>query len=207
MLENEKEKLLIKEKIIDDQADTIKKLKDNIGLKGDELKTHNSEIYKLQRLLQEEQKNMQQLQQNIRDIEWHKNQLKEQIENLEQELHKKNNIPKKTQVQLEQQQRLLNTLEKKVAVNDKEWEIKCQVLTTEKQRAVKAAKFATQKLVDTVNEFQEQAENQKQVQSMLTNLVETKNERIKSACKKVPNNNIFFFKYTSLPNEFNYSHF
>lgn len=186
MLENENEKLLIKEKIIDDQADTIRKLKDNIGLKGDELKSHNSEIYKLQRLVQEEQNNKQQLQQNIRDIEWHKNQLKDQIEDLGQELQKKNNIPTKTQVQLEQQKKLLHCLEKKVAGKDKEWEIKCQALTTEKQRAVKAARFATQKLVDTVNEFQEQAENQKQVQSMLTNLVETKNERIKSACKKVP---------------------
>lgn len=52
-------------------------------------------------------------------------------------------------------------------------------------QATNAAKFATQRLVETVSDFQQQICAQKRVQAMLTNMLHKKEEQLMLVTSKV----------------------
>lgn len=79
----------------------------------------------------------------------------------------------------------MDELQKKISTEKKEWECQKQYLAYEKEKAVKAAKFATQKLVDTVSDFQREVNAQKKVQVMLTKMLHDKEEELQHVKERV----------------------
>lgn len=88
---------------------------------------------------------------------------------------------------MKRQAQLIESLENQIELQQQEHELQCDMLKKEKERALDAAKFATQKLLDTVNDFQKQVETQQRVQKMLTELLHSKDEKIKSAVMQMSN--------------------
>lgn len=72
-----------------------------------------------------------------------------------------------------------------------EWEAQRANLAQEKDKAVKAAKFATQKLIDTVADFQKEVNAQKKVQVMLTQMLHDKEEELQNVKERVRINLMF----------------
>ncbi|KAG5868108.1 hypothetical protein JTB14_034638 [Gonioctena quinquepunctata] len=85
----------------------------------------------------------------------------------------------------ESQQEALTQLQKQVAAQRRRWEQERAILADEKDKAVKAAKFATQKLIDTVADFQKQVDAQKKVQVMLTKMLHDKEEELQAIHRKM----------------------
>lgn len=91
------------------------------------------------------------------------------------------------------QEDIINDLHMTVRQKEKEWNIQSAFLMKEKEKAIEAAKFATQKLVDTVQDFQHQVEAHQKVQRMLTTLLREKDEKIQQAVVQVMLCLIFLF--------------
>lgn len=86
---------------------------------------------------------------------------------------------------MEKRQLLITYLEQQVAMQQKEWELQKQVMAKEKTRALHAAHFATQKLLETVDDFQNQVETQKRVQRMLAGMLQEKEEKLRYVSSQV----------------------
>lgn len=86
---------------------------------------------------------------------------------------------------MEKKQMLITYLEQQVTLQQREWDLQKKVISKEKCRAVEAAKFATQKLLETVKDFQDQVVTQKRVQLMLTDMLHQKEEQLKNVTSKV----------------------
>lgn len=85
----------------------------------------------------------------------------------------------------ENHKEVIETLHKKLKTQEMEWIKNSQLLLQEKEKAIEAAKFATQKLVDTVNDFQKQVDAHQHIQKMLTNLLHEKDEKIRTTLAQV----------------------
>lgn len=81
-----------------------------------------------------------------------------------------------------------------MALQKKELELQKKVLCKEKCQAIHAARFATQKLLETVADFQSQVETQKKVQRMLTGLLQEKEEQLMAVTSHV-NINLSFLLF------------
>lgn len=79
----------------------------------------------------------------------------------------------------------MDELQKKIVTQKQEWECQKVHLAREKDKAVKAAKFATQKLIDTVTDFQKEVNAQKKVQVMLTKMLHDKEEELQNVKERV----------------------
>lgn len=79
----------------------------------------------------------------------------------------------------------MEEFQQKVALQKREWEMQKAYLAREKDKAVKAAKFATQKLVDTVADFEKEVNVQKKVQIMLTKILHDKEEELQNVKERV----------------------
>lgn len=66
-------------------------------------------------------------------------------------------------------------------------------LGKEKAKAVCAAKFATQRLLDTVADFQRQVEAQKKVQLLLTRMLHEKDEQLRLVTSRVTSFTLYKF--------------
>lgn len=88
------------------------------------------------------------------------------------------------QSNIEERQKL-DDFRQKVVLQKNEWESQKAALVREKDKAVKAAKFATQKLIDTVADFQNEVNAQKQVQVMLTKMLHDKDEELQNVKERV----------------------
>lgn len=86
---------------------------------------------------------------------------------------------------MERQQLLITYLEQQVALQQREWEIQKRVINKEKSKALQTAKFATKKLLETVQDFQKQTEMQRRVHVMLTNMLQEKEEKLHKITSKV----------------------
>nr|CAD7407151.1 unnamed protein product [Timema cristinae] len=247
-LEAEKDKLLIKDKIIDDQTGTIKQLKSAVQEKSEEVRKVIRDKEQVERELNQEKQyrlklagevstisillvpfsrsysilisppsglprglsNMVegelnprrkigdwavvrfktnrlgtgsgQLAGSERKVRWRKEQLKQKVSDLEDDLRSSESMD--TSEMVKQQERLAG-LEKQVESKQKEWELQLKLLTKEKEQAVNAAKFATQKLLETVTEFQKQVASNKKVQQSLAKLLSEKDAQLIAATEKV----------------------
>lgn len=86
---------------------------------------------------------------------------------------------------MEKQQLLITYLEQQVALQQREWEIQKRVINKEKSKALQTAKFATKKLLETVQDFQKQTEMQRKVHTMLTNMLQEKEDKLHKITSKV----------------------
>lgn len=72
---------------------------------------------------------------------------------------------------LEEQHRLLALLEEQVSSKQEEWQQQYEILNKEKSQAIQVARFATQKLIETIQDFQQQAETQRSLQSKVLEVI------------------------------------
>lgn len=79
----------------------------------------------------------------------------------------------------------MDEFQKKVVLQKHQWEAQKAYLAREKDKAVRAAKFATQKLIDTVEDFQKEVNAQKKVQVMLTKMLHDKEEELQNVKERV----------------------
>ncbi|KAH1002764.1 hypothetical protein HUJ04_008820 [Dendroctonus ponderosae] len=203
----EKDTQLLKEKIIEDQSQTIINLQTQVNEKMFELNKAQSETKNLEieintindKLLKKHEEldieidQKENLMERLRELECQRNQLSEEIEDFEGMLRTfKENCGDK-----EEQRKILRSLEEEISNQKKQWDIQKMTLGKEKRKAVCVAKFATQKLLDTVEDFQRQVGAQKKVQHLLTRMLHEKDEQlclvtskissINSITKQVPN--------------------
>lgn len=94
---------------------------------------------------------------------------------------------------MEKRHLLITYLEQQVALQQKEWELQKQVMCKEKCRALHAAHFATQKLLETVDDFQNQVETQKRVQRMLAGMLQEKEEKLRVVSSQVSSQEVNIF--------------
>ncbi|XP_018573174.1 golgin subfamily A member 5-like [Anoplophora glabripennis] len=85
----------------------------------------------------------------------------------------------------DEEREAIANLQKQVEQQKQEWESQKENLANEKELAIRAAKFATQKLLDTVSDFQKQVDTQKKVQNMLTKMLHDKEEELKIVKSKI----------------------
>lgn len=95
--------------------------------------------------------------------------------------------------EVEQQKAVINSLNAKILEMRNCWNAQYNAMMKEKADAMNAAKFATQKLVESVKDFENQVNTQQKVQKVLTDLLRDKDERIKSAVMQVPKNALIFY--------------
>ncbi|KAK6626175.1 hypothetical protein RUM43_006481 [Polyplax serrata] len=181
-LENEKDALLIKNKIIDDQQETIKQLRE----KAEEVKTLMKKNESLERMINIERDEKLELQDAVERLKWRKDELKKKIKSLEGDLLL---APQEVVRDLQKTQMVLHELENQVQLKQKEWELHLQSLIKEKEQACSVAEFATKKLVQTTNEFHKQSEAHKRLHKVLAeNLAEKErylreiNEKMNQSC-------------------------
>ncbi|XP_069683768.1 leucine-rich repeat and coiled-coil domain-containing protein 1-like [Periplaneta americana] len=186
-LDTEKDKLRVKNTIIDDQNATIKQLKNTLKEKSDEFKQISKDYEQMEKDLCAEKLSKQKLITKMNQLQWHKEQLEDQIVELEDEL-------KLAESGDEKHQQMLLDLEKQVDNKQREWAFQLKLLTKEKEQAVNAARFATHKLSETTSEFQKQVATQKKVQRMLTSLLSDKEAMLKTASQRITTLNTYFEK-------------
>lgn len=85
------------------------------------------------------------------------------------------------------QRRAIDEFQEQIAVQKREWETQKAHLAHEKNKAVKAAKFATQKLIDTVADFQKEVNTQRKIQMMLTKMLHDKEDELQFVKDRVRN--------------------
>lgn len=85
----------------------------------------------------------------------------------------------------EAQREAMDDIQKKIALQKQEWQSQKAHLAHEKDKAVQAAKFATEKLIDTVSDFQKEVNAQKKVQLMLTKMLHDKEEELQNVKERV----------------------
>ncbi|KAK5645502.1 hypothetical protein RI129_006802 [Pyrocoelia pectoralis] len=81
--------------------------------------------------------------------------------------------------------------ERKIALMEQQKQLELDLVLKEKDQAVYAAKFSTQKLLETVTDFQKQVDVHKQIQLMLAKVLQEKEECIESiqtTCPPCPGN-------------------
>ncbi|KAJ9589560.1 hypothetical protein L9F63_017248, partial [Diploptera punctata] len=170
-LDAEKDKLLIKTKIIDDQNESIKQLKTSLNEKLEELRRITKELEQADKEITQEKLNKQKLLNKISHLQREREQLEEQVTDLEDELEK-------NPTSLHQK---LQELENQVDSKQKEWDLQLKILTHEKEQALKAARFAAERLFTTTNQFQKQISIHRKVQRMLTTILTEKEAQLKAA--------------------------
>lgn len=83
------------------------------------------------------------------------------------------------------QEKIIESLQIQLKLQETEWLKNSHMLLSEKEKAIDAAKFATQKLVDTVNDFQKQVDAHQHIQKLLTTLLQEKDEKIRNTVTNV----------------------
>ncbi|XP_030764240.1 putative leucine-rich repeat-containing protein DDB_G0290503 [Sitophilus oryzae] len=199
VLNAEKDTKLLKEKIINDQSQTIINLQKQVREKitelnkahgdmkylEDEINSINAKLINKHKELDIEIDEKESLIEKLRVLECQRNQLQEEINDFEDMLKEF----KTTYGNNEDQANILKNLEQQIEEQKRQWDAQKEEMVREKQKAVCAAKFATQKLLDTVVDFQRQVDAQKKVQVLLTKMLHEKDEQLKAVTSKISNIN------------------
>lgn len=162
-LEDEKQKLAIKDKIIQDQADTIRSLKCNRSCNC--LKSQPN----LPRMLEDlkERRNIKnELLNEIHELESERNRLIRELVDV-----RSRDDSEQINSQITEQYEILSTLEDQVRLKQEEWRKQYASLLNEKTQAIEIARFATQKLVETMAEFQRQARAQREAHAKVEDII------------------------------------
>ncbi|CAG9833806.1 unnamed protein product [Diabrotica balteata] len=184
-LNEEIEKRLIKEKIIDDQADTIAQLQQQIKEKIMELNHSKQEIRSAEQEIVGINEDLINTQLELKEQYVKKEQLNRRLKELKNQNSTLNVEISQLEFLVEQtvgteKQAMIDSLQQQIKDIQKECEAEKLKVCSEKEKAVEAAQFATQKLLDTVNDFQRQVSAQKKVQYLLTKMLHDKEEDLRT---------------------------
>lgn len=192
----EKDSALLKEKVIENQEETIQNLKQQIAEKSGEIQVAlndwkltkveaektNEELNKIKLELMDERREKNEALDQLKEIHKHKEYLVSQVNKLEETV--KSHCLNENSTGLENKI-TVDVLEHELKKQRKEWEIQKKILQSDKEKAIHAAKFASQKLLDTVNDFQKQIAAQKIAQIKLTHMLREKENQLEKLNLKV----------------------
>ncbi|XP_044755870.1 centromere-associated protein E-like [Coccinella septempunctata] len=196
LLNQEKENNLIKQKIIQDHEDTISSLKEQINEKSMEVANKVESLCRMRddvdRLteelkykeldLEKEKQEKLIIMGELESINAYKETLVEQISDLENAVKSR---CRNEEINGMDQKTTINKLEKQIIEQKEEWDLQKKNLQKDKEKALHAAKFASQKLLDTVSDFQKQMCQQKTAQTKLSLLLQEKEQQLETLTMKV----------------------
>uniref|UniRef100_A0A3Q1FDU1 Leucine-rich repeat and coiled-coil domain-containing protein 1 n=1 Tax=Acanthochromis polyacanthus TaxID=80966 RepID=A0A3Q1FDU1_9TELE len=196
-LENQKKQngrdndaLEIKMKIMDDQTETIRRLKEALQERDDQTRRLREEVVqaqkRFQQQLEEEMGQRAELKEKLEHLSLCKEELRQQMEDKETELDEVKRVHSDSSKKWQEKADLLTRLESQVKRMKDNFESKERVLLEERDKAMEAHKAAVEKLHSVDNAFRRQLESiQATHQSELLHLANEKQKKIEQTNRKV----------------------
>lgn len=114
-------------------------------------------------------------------MEWQKDLLLQEIKDLKRQDGNSAEIKSR----LKEQYRILSLLEEQVALKQEEWQSEIEHITQEKSQAINVARFATQKLIETIQDFQKQNDGHKDVRNKVLEVIHHNNDYAQDTNKEL----------------------
>uniref|UniRef100_A0A3P9AK77 Leucine-rich repeat and coiled-coil domain-containing protein 1 n=1 Tax=Esox lucius TaxID=8010 RepID=A0A3P9AK77_ESOLU len=188
--ERDNDSLKIKVKIIDDQTETIRKLKEGLQERDEQGRRQREENLQAQRRLQcqleEESATAQDLRDTVEQLTLRKEQLKQQLDNKETELDQVREAHSASNKKWQSKAELLTRLESQVKSMKEGFDSRESLLLEERDKAMQAHKAAVEQLHNVDDAFRRQLESlQASHQADLLRLANDKQKQIDQATQKV----------------------
>ncbi|XP_054481090.1 leucine-rich repeat and coiled-coil domain-containing protein 1 [Anoplopoma fimbria] len=188
--ERDNDALKIKTRIIDDQTETIRKLKETLQERDDQIRRLSEEAVKAQKRfqqqLEEETAQQAELRERLEHLSLRKEELKQQLEDKEAELEEIKRVYSDSSKKWQAKADLLTRLENQVKRMKENFDSKERLLLEERDKATEANKAAVEKLHSVDDAFRRQLEScQATHQAELLRLANEKQKQIEQANQKV----------------------
>ncbi|KAJ8011334.1 hypothetical protein DPEC_G00057060 [Dallia pectoralis] len=188
--ERDNDALRIKVKIIDDQTETIRKLKEGLQERDEQGRKHREEnlqaLRRLQEQLEEESATTQDLRDTVEQLTQRKEQLKQQLDHKEMELDQVRDVHSVTNKKWQAKAELLTRLESQVKSMKEGFDSRESLLLEDRDKATQAHKAAVEQLHSVDDAFRRQLESlQASHQAELLRLANDKQKQIDQATQKV----------------------
>ncbi|XP_050979845.1 leucine-rich repeat and coiled-coil domain-containing protein 1 isoform X2 [Labeo rohita] len=188
--ERDNDALRIKAKIVDDQTETIRKLKEALLERDEQIRKLRDESVqdqrKLKQQLEEEMASAVELRDTVEQLTLRKEELKQQLLDKEAELDEVKETYRASSKKWQEKADLLNRLESQVKRMKEGFDSKERVLTEERDKASQAHRAAVEKLHSVDDAFRRQLESlQASHQTEILRLANDKQKQIEKANQKV----------------------
>ncbi|XP_028988510.1 leucine-rich repeat and coiled-coil domain-containing protein 1 [Betta splendens] len=188
--ERDNDALRIKAKIVDDQTETIRTLKEALQERDDQIRRLRDETVQTQKRLQQQQEEetaqKAELKEQLEHLSLRKEDLKQQLEDKEAELEEVKRVYRDSSKKWQEKADLLSLLENQVKRMKENFDSKERLLLEEKDKAREAHKTAVEKLHCVDDAFRRQLESiQAAHQTELLRLANEKQKQIEQANQKV----------------------
>ncbi|XP_078791093.1 leucine-rich repeat and coiled-coil domain-containing protein 1 isoform X4 [Oryzias latipes] len=182
--------LKIKTKIVDDQTETIRKLKESLQERDDRIRRLKNEAAEAQKRLhlqlEEDRVQQAELQERLERLSLRKEELKQQLEDKEAELHEVKTSHRESRRRWQEKEDLLTQLEVQVKGMKENFDSKERQLLEERDKAADAHKAALQKLRRADDAFRAQLESVHAAhRAELLQLADEKQQQTERANRKV----------------------
>ncbi|XP_059835206.1 leucine-rich repeat and coiled-coil domain-containing protein 1 isoform X1 [Hypanus sabinus] len=182
--------LKIKTKILDDQTDTIRKLKEGLQERDEQIRKIREKNLQDQRNFQDQLENEVAISQDLKDkiekLSDRKSELKQQLEEKKAELEERNNAFSAVNKKWQDKAEILTVLETQVKHMKESFDARERKLVEERDKALEAQKAAAEKLHSMDDAFRHQLEAvQVSHQTQLLQLANEKEKEIETAKQKV----------------------
>lgn len=175
-LENEQEKVLIKEKIIESNLQSTIKLKTVLCEKENEIHDLKRDISEKEQKIAIMQNTNDQLLSKIKSIQCCKQELKQRIEELEEELESQESS---------EQAKQLDIIEKQISEKLKNLEAHNKLIKQEKEEILETSKRTTKKLENTIAELKKELTTQELNITDLNMQLRDKDQQLKETYEKI----------------------
>ncbi|NWY91522.1 LRCC1 protein, partial [Loxia curvirostra] len=188
--EQDSDTIKIKNKIVDDQTETIRRLKEGLKEKDKQIKKHHEENWEAQKLLQiqldEKAAECEKLMKKLERQNERKEELKQLLEEKEVELDDIKNAHSALKKRWQGKGELLSQLEVQVKQMKENFDFKEKKLTEERNKSLQTQRIAVEKLHKMDNAFRKQLESVLAAhQEELLHLENEKEKQIEAANEKV----------------------
>ncbi|XP_063741166.1 leucine-rich repeat and coiled-coil domain-containing protein 1 isoform X2 [Eleginops maclovinus] len=188
--ERDTDALKIKTKIIDDQTETIRRLKESMQERDDQIRRLRDEAIqaqkRFQKQLEEETSEQAELRERVEHLSLRKEELKQQLEDKDAKLEEIKRAYSDSSKKWQAKADLLTRLESQVKSMKESFDSKERLLLEERDKAIEAQKAAVDKLHCVDDAFRRQLESgQASHQAELLRLANDKQKKIELANQKV----------------------
>ncbi|CAK6957674.1 leucine-rich repeat and coiled-coil domain-containing protein 1 [Scomber scombrus] len=188
--ERDSDALKIKTRIIDDQTETIRKLKEASQERDEQIRRLREEAVqvqkKFQQQLEEETTRLAELRERLEHLSLRKEELKQQLEDKEAELEEVKTVYRDSSKKWQEKAELLTRLESQVKRMKENFDSKERLLLEERDKATEAHKDAVEKLHCVDDAFRRQLESiQAAHQAEQLRLANEKQKQIEQANQRV----------------------
>uniref|UniRef100_A0AAQ5YRP5 Leucine-rich repeat and coiled-coil domain-containing protein 1 n=1 Tax=Amphiprion ocellaris TaxID=80972 RepID=A0AAQ5YRP5_AMPOC len=188
--ERDNDALKIKTKIMDDQTETIRRLKESLQERDDQTRKLREEVVqtqkRFQQQLEEEMGQRAELKEQLEHLSLRKEELKQQMKDKEAELDEVRRVHSDSSRKWQEKADLLTRLESQVKHMKDNFESKERILLEERNKATEAHKAAVERLHSVDDAFRRQLESiQATHQTELLHLANEKQKKIEQTNQKV----------------------